>query len=47
MDEPRAYHSKRSKSERERQISCINYIYGIQKDDTDEPIYSAAIEMQT
>ena len=29
MDEPRDYHTKRSKSERERQISMISLICGI------------------
>ena len=36
MDTTRDYHTKQSKSERERQITCITYMWNL-KYDTNEP----------
>ena len=44
MDEPRAYYTEWSKSEREKQISLLAHIYGMQKAGTDEIICRAAME---
>ena len=47
MDEPRAYYTECSKSEREKQISYMKaYNWNLEKKDTDEPICRAGIEMQ-
>ena len=47
MDGPRAYYTKWSKSERERQIPYkITYMWNL-KYDTNELIYKAEIESQT
>ena len=47
MDGPRDYHTKRSKSERERQISCdITHMWNLIKNDTDEHIYKIEIDLQ-
>ena len=46
-DEPRAYYTKWSKSEREKQVSYINaHIRNLERG-TDEPLCGAAVEMQT
>ena len=47
VDEPRAYYTEWSKSEREKQISSINTYIWNEKDGTDEPICRAAMETQT
>ena len=47
VDEPRAYYTELSKSEREKQISYINTYIWNEKDGTDEPICRAAMETQT
>ena len=40
MDGPRDYHTKRSKSDRERQISYdITYMWNLKQNDTNEHIY--------
>ena len=44
MDEPRAYYTERSKSEREKQCPMLTHIYGIWKDGTG---VQAAVETQT
>ena len=47
MDGPRDFHTKWSKSDRERQISCdIAYMCTILKNGTNEPIYKTVIESQ-
>ena len=47
MDGPRDYHTKRSKSERERQIQYdITYMWNL-KYDTNEPIYEPETDSQT
>ena len=47
MDGPRDYHTKWSKSERERQIPYgIPYVWNL-KYDTDEPIYETETESGT
>ena len=47
MDGPRDYHTKRSKSERERQIPYdITYMWNL-KYDTNEPIYETETDSQT
>ena len=47
MDGPRDYHTKRSKSERERQISYdITYMWTL-KYDTNEHIYETETDSQT
>jgi len=38
IDGPRDYHTKQRKSEKDRQISYITYMYNL-KYDTNEPIY--------
>ena len=45
MDEPRAYYTEWSKSEREK-YCILTHIYGIWKDCTDDPTYRAAKETQ-
>ena len=48
VDELRAYYTKWSVSQKEKDKYCIlMHMYGIEKDGTDEPIYRAAMEMQT
>ena len=48
VDEPRAYYTEGSKSERKKQLLYTNaYIHGILKDGTNEPISRAAMETQT
>ena len=48
VDEPRAYYTEGSKSEREKQLLYSNaYIHGILRDGTNEPICRAAVETQT
>ena len=47
MDEPRAYYTEWSRSEREKQISYVSAYTWNQKDGTDEPIGRAATETQT
>ena len=48
VDEPRAYYTQWSKSERERQTSSINTsIWKSRKTVLDEPIWRAEMEMQT
>ena len=47
MDEPRAFYTEWSKSEREKQVLHINiyiYIYGSSKDGIEEHICKAAME---
>ena len=46
MDGPRDYDTKWSKSERERQISYITYMWNL-KYDTDELIYETKADSQT
>ena len=47
MDGPRDYHTKQSKSERERQISYgITYVWTL-KYDTNELIYETETDSQT
>ena len=47
MDEPRDYHTKWSKPDRERQISyIITYMWNL-KNDTNELIYKTEIDPQT
>ena len=47
MDGPRDYHTKRSKSERERQVPyAITYMWGL-KHDTNELTYDAETDSQT
>ena len=47
MGEPRDYHTKQSKSERERQIPYdFTYMCSL-KYDTNEPIYEAETDSQT
>ena len=46
MDEPRDYHTKWGKSERERQILYIIYMSNL-KNDTNELIYKIEIDSQT
>ena len=47
MNGPRDYHTKRSKSDRERQISRdITYMWNL-KYDTNELIYKTEIDQQT
>ena len=47
MDTTRDYHTKRSKLERERQISHeVTYMWNL-KDDTNEPIYKTETDSQT
>ena len=47
VDEPTAYYTEWSKSEREKQISYINvYVWNLERW-PDEYIWRAAIEMQT
>ena len=38
MDRPRDYHTKWAKSDRERQISYITYMWNLKKNDTNELI---------
>ena len=46
MDGPRDYHTKRSKSDRERQIPCdITYMWNL-KYDTNELIYETKTDSQ-
>ena len=46
VGEPRDYHTEWSKSEREKQISCINpYIWNL-KEGKDDLIYKVEIEAQ-
>ena len=48
MDGPRDYHTKWSKSDRERQISYdITYMWNLKKNDTNELIYKTEIDPQT
>ena len=48
VDEPRAYYTEGSKSERKKQLLYTNaYIHGILKDGTNEPISRAAMETGT
>ena len=44
MDGPTDCHTEWSKSEREKQIPILTYIFGIKKNGTDEPICKAEIE---
>ena len=47
MDGPRDYHTKRNKSERERQIPYdITYMWNL-KYDTNEPIYETETKLRT
>ena len=46
MDGPRDCHTKWSKSDRERQIYDITYMWNL-KNDTDELIYKTEIDLQT
>ena len=46
VDEPGAYDTEWSESEKERQIPYINVQYGIQIDGTNNPMYRAAKETQ-
>ena len=46
MDGPRDYHTKWSKSDRERQIYDITYMWNL-KYDTNELVYKTEIESQT
>ena len=47
VDEPRAYYTEGSKSERKKQLLYTKaYIHGILKDGTNEPISRAAMETQ-
>ena len=46
MDGPRDYYTKWSKSDRERQISCITYVWNL-KNDTNELTYKTEIDSQT
>ena len=47
MDEPRGYHTKWGKSERERQVSYdITYMWNLNYD-TDELIYEIETDLQT
>ena len=46
VDEPGAYDTEWSESEKERQIPYINIQYGIQIDGTNDPMYRAAKETQ-
>ena len=45
-DEPRDYHMKWSKSQRERQVPYITYLWNL-KDNTNEPIYKTETDSQT
>ena len=47
MDGPRDYHIKWSKSDRERQISDVTYMWNLKKSDTNELIYKTEIDSQT
>ena len=48
MDGPRDYHTKWSKSDRERQISyAITYMWNLKKNDTNELIYKRETDSQT
>ena len=47
MDEPRIGHTELSKSEEQNKYHILAHAYGIQKNDTDEPICRAEIEVQT
>ena len=46
VDEPGAYDTEWSESEKERQIPSINVQYGVQIDGTNDPVYRAAKETQ-
>ena len=46
MDATRDFHTKRSESERERQISYITYIWNL-KYDTNELVYKTETDSQT
>ena len=46
MDKPREYHTEWSKSE--KQILHVNaYMWNLEKNSTDEPIFKAEVETQT
>ena len=48
MDGSRDYHTKRSKSDRERQISYdITYMWNLKKNDTNELIYKTETDSHT
>ena len=48
VDDPRACYTEWSKSEREKQISHMStYIWNLEKNGTDWPIYKAGIETRT
>ena len=47
VDEPRAYDTEWSKSEREREILYSNACLWNLESDTDEPFWRAAMETQT
>ena len=48
MDGPRDYHTKRTKSERERQISYdIAYMWNLKINDISELIYKTETDSQT
>ena len=48
MDRPRDNHTKRSKSDSERQISySITYMWNLKKNDTNELIYKTETDSQT
>ena len=47
MDGPGDYHTKGSKSDRERQISYITYMQNLKKYDTNELIYKTEADSQT
>ena len=47
MDGPRDYHTKWSKSDRERQICDITYMWNLKKYDTNELIYKTETDSQT
>ena len=48
MDGPGDYHTKRSKSDRKRQISHnITYIWNLEKNDTNKLIYQTEADSKT
>ena len=48
VDGPRGYHTKWSKSEREREVSYdITYLWNLKKNDTNELMYKGKIDSQT
>ena len=48
MDVPRGYHTKRSKSDRERQISYnITYMWNLKKNDRGVPLWHMRLRIQS